>query len=306
MINQTTKDKIEALHNQYINLAKSNESLLREIALAEIPEMVYNSNAIENSTLSLEDTEKILSGASLQRKVSVREIYEAKNLAKLTETVVKKNESKLSIKLILSLHKTLLTDIDDTIAGRFRRDKEWVRVGNHLGANPQFVATLVQELIDQYNQNKKPYFLDAIAHFHAEFETIHPFVDGNGRMGRVLINLQLMNIGLPPIIIQNKSKLTEYYPLFTQYQSTMKFGGFTGLLALLLQETLHKRLTILTAKKIIPLSIWAAQNGIKPNVAANKAKRQTIPAFRLRDKWMIAQEYNPSEIEHDPKRHTEG
>jgi Fic family protein len=295
MINQTTKDKIEALQKQYINLAKGNETLLKEIALAEIPEMVYNSNAIENSTLSLEDTEKILSGASLQRKVTVREIYEAKNLAKITETLLEKNESILSVKLILSLHNTLLTDIDDTIAGRFRRDKEWVRVGNHLGANPQFVATLMQELVDQYNQNKNPYFLDAIAHFHAEFETIHPFVDGNGRMGRVLINLQLMNIGLPPIIIQNKSKLTEYYPLFTKYQSTMKFGGFTGLLALLLQETLHKRISILTAKKIIPLSIWAAQNGIKPNVAANKAKRQTIPSFRLREKWMIAQEYHPSE-----------
>jgi len=216
-------------------------------------------------------------------------------LAKLTETLLEKNESRLSINLILSLHKTLLTDIDDTIAGRFRHDKEWVRVGNHLGANPQFVPTLVQELVDQYNQNKIPYFLDAIAHFHAEFETIHPFVDGNGRMGRVLINLQLMNIGLPPIIIQNKSKLTEYYPLFTKYQSTMKFGGFTGLFALLLQETLNKRITILTAKKIIPLSIWASQNGIKPNVAANKAKRQTIPAFRIREKWMVSQEYNPIE-----------
>ena len=295
MINQTTKDRIEALCTQYINVAKGNETLLKEIALAEIPEMVYNSNAIENSTLSLEDTEKILSGGSLQRKVTVREIYEAKNLAKLTETLLEKNESRLSINLILSLHKTLLTDIDDTIAGRFRHDKEWVRVGNHLGANPQFVPTLVQELVDQYNQNKIPYFLDAIAHFHAEFETIHPFVDGNGRMGRVLINLQLMNIGLPPIIIQNKSKLTEYYPLFTKYQSTMKFGGFTGLFALLLQETLNKRITILTAKKIIPLSIWASQNGIKPNVAANKAKRQTIPAFRIREKWMVSQEYNPIE-----------
>jgi Fic family protein len=295
MINQTTKDKIEALCHQYINLAKGNETLLKEIALAEIPEMVYNSNAIENSTLSLEDTEKILSGGSLGRKVTIREVFEARNLAKLTETLLEKNKSKLSTKLILSLHKTLLTDIDDNIAGRFRRDKEWVRVGNHLGANPQFVATLVHELVGQYNQNKISYFLDAIAHFHAEFETIHPFVDGNGRMGRVLINLQLMNIGLPPIIIQNKSKLTEYYPLFTQYQSTMKFGGFTGLFALLLQETLHKRITLLTAKKIIPLSIWASQNGIKPNVAANKAKRQTIPAFRLREKWMIAQEFNPSE-----------
>jgi Fic family protein len=291
MINQTTKDKIEALYQQYKSLAKGNELLLKEIALAEIPEMVYNSNAIENSTLTLEDTEKILSGDNLLRKVNVREVYETKNLAKLTEALLEKNKSKLNIKLILGLHKTLLTHIDDNIAGRFRSGKEWVRVGNHLGANPQFLTTLMQELVDNYSQNKTNYFLDAIAHFHAEFETIHPFVDGNGRMGRVLINLQLMNVGLPPIIIQNKSKHTEYYPLFTQYQSTMKFGGFTELFSLLLQETLHKRITILTAKKIIPLSIWASQNAVKPNVAANKAKRQTIPAFRLREKWMIAEEY---------------
>jgi Fic family protein len=294
MINQTTKDKIEALHQQYINLAKGNEPVLKEIALAEIPEMVYNSNAIENSTLTLEDTEKILAGGSLNRKINVREVYEAKNLAKLTETLLENHKSTINIKRILSLHKTLLTHIDDSIAGRFRSGKEWVRVGNHLGANPRFIVMLMQELVDNYNQNKISYFLDAIALFHAEFETIHPFVDGNGRMGRVLINLQLMNVGLPPIIIQNKSKNTEYYPLFTQYQSTMKFGGFTELFALLLQETLHKRITILTAKKIIPLSIWSSQNDIKPNVAANKAKRQTIPAFRMREKWMISAEYNPT------------
>jgi Fic family protein len=291
MINQTTKDKIQALHRQYLNLAKGNETVLKEITLTEIPEMVYNSNAIENSTLSLEDTEKILSGGSLERKVIVREVYEAKNLAKLTESLLEKNKAILNTKLILSMHKTLLTDIDDKIAGRFRVGKEWVRVGNHLGANPQFVPTLMQELVDNFNHNKISYFLDAVAHFHAEFETIHPFVDGNGRIGRVLINLQLLNLGFSPIIIQNKSKHTEYYPLFTQYQSTMKFGGFTGLFSLLLQESMHKRITILTAKKIIPLAQWASQKGVKPNVAANKAKRQTIPAFRLREKWMIAEEF---------------
>ena len=293
MINQTTKDKIQALHRQYLNLAKGNESVLKEITLAEIPEMVYNSNAIENSTLSLEDTEKILSGGSLERKVIVREVYEAKNLAKLTESLLEKNKAILNTKLILSMHKTLLTDIDDKIAGRFRVGKEWVRVGNHLGANPQFVPTLMQEVVDNYNHNKISYFLDAVTHFHAEFETIHPFVDGNGRIGRVLINLQLLNLGFPPIIIQNKSKHTEYYPLFTQYQSTMKSGGFTELFSLLLQESMHKRITILTAKKIIPLAQWASQKRVKPNVAANKAKRQTIPAFRLREKWMIAEEFMP-------------
>ena len=291
MINQTTKDRIEELYKQYLNLSKGNETVLKEITLAEIPEMVYNSNAIENSTLSLEDTEKILAGESLERKVNIREVYEAKNLAKLTESLFEKPKSLLNTKLILSMHKILLIDIDDKIAGRFRVGKEWVRVGNHLGANPQFVPTLMQELVDHYNQNKISYFLDAVAYFHAEFETIHPFVDGNGRMGRVLINLQLMNLGFPPIIIQNKSKHTEYYPLFTQYQSTLKSGGFTELFALLLQESLNKRITVLTAKKIIPLSVWAKQSGIKLNVAANKAKRQTIPAFRMREKWMIAEEF---------------
>jgi Fic family protein len=294
MINQTSKDKIELLHRQYLNLAKGNESVLKEITLAEIPELVYHSNAIENSTLSLEDTEKILAEGSLARKVNVREVYEAKNLAKLTESLLEKNNSLLNIKLILSLHKSLLNNIDDTIAGRFRIGKEWVRVGNHLGANPQFVPILMQELVDNYNQNKISYFLDAVAHFHAEFETIHPFVDGNGRMGRVIINMQLMNFGFPPIIIQNKSKHTEYYTLFTQYQSTIKFGGFTELFALLLQESLHKRISILSAKRIIPLARWASQKGVKPNVAANKAKRQTIPAFRLREKWMISEEFTPS------------
>lgn len=295
MINQTTKDKIATLQKRYAELSKGNESLLKEIAIAEIPEMVYNSNAIENSTLSLEDTEKILTGGELARKVSIREVYEAKNLAKITETLLEKTKHKLTIKLILNLHKMLLTHIDDSIAGRFRSGKEWVRVGNHLGANPLFTDSLMQELADDYNTNKTRYFLDTIARFHAEFETIHPFVDGNGRMGRVLINLQLMNAGFPPIIIQNKSKHKDYYPLFNSYPSTMKFGGFTELFALLLQEALHKRITMLTAKKIIPLPLWASQNSEKPNVAANKAKRQTIPAFRLREKWVIAEDYKMTE-----------
>lgn len=287
MIYQSTKDKIAALQERYTELSKGNETLLKEIALAEIPEMVYNSNAIENSTLTLEDTEKILEGGELQRKVNIREVFEAKNLAKITESLLEKPNQKLSVKLILDLHKTLLTNIEDNIAGRFRSGKEWVRVGNHLGANPMFVNSLMQDLVDEYNQDNDRYFLDKIAHFHAEFETIHPFGDGNGRLGRLLINLQLMNEGLPPIIIQNKSKFTDYYPLFTKYPVTMNFGGFTQLFAVLLQEALHKRITMLTAKKIIPLSLWASQNGIKPNIAANKAKRQTIPAFRLREKWMI-------------------
>ena len=291
MINEITKNKITELQKQYAVLSEGNGHVLKEIAIAEIPEMVYNSNAIENSTLTLEDTEKILIGDDLQRKVNVREVFEAKNLANITEILLEKNNCNLTIKQILTLHKLLLTNIDNGIAGRFRSGKEWVRVGNHLGANPLFVSSLKQELVDNYNKDNERYFLDKIAYFHAEFETIHPFCDGNGRMGRLLINLQLMALDLPPIIIHNKSKHKEYYPLFDKYPVNFKFDEFTELFAILLQEALHKRIALLAAKRVIPLSVWAERNGVKPNIAANKAKRQTIPAFRMREKWMIDENY---------------
>lgn len=287
MLYQTVRDKIDSLRQEYNILSKENSSFLKEIALAEIPERVYNSNAIENSTLTLEDTEKILAGGELDRKMNIREVFEAKNLANITLMLLEKPKVELNTKLILDLHKSLLSQIDNSVAGRFRSGKEWVRFGNHLGANPLFVPSLMQELVTAHHLDNSSYFLDKIAFFHAEFETIHPFVDGNGRMGRLLINLQLMKLGLPPIIIQNKSKRSEYYPLFSKYQMTMNYNGFSQLFALLLMESLHKRITMLTAKRIIPVSIWAKNNGIKGNVAANKAKRQTIPAFRLKGKWMI-------------------
>ena len=291
MINQTTKDKIERLRQTYTELSSGKEQVLHDIALAEIPEMVYNSNAIENSTLSLEDTERILTQGIVPKELNMREVYEAQNLAKITERLLQSTHEQLSVSLILTLHKFLLSNINDDWAGRFRSGREWVRVGNHLGANPMFVNNLMSELVDNYNNENSWYFLDKIAWFHAEFETIHPFCNGNGRIGRTLINQQLMSLNLPPIIVQNKGKHNDYYPLFNAYPVTMKFDGFTSLFAVLLLEALHKRIALLTAQRIVPLALWAEQNGVKGNVAANKAKRQTIPAFRLREKWVIDETY---------------
>jgi Fic family protein len=290
MINQRTKNKIEELHKEYLKLSRANKKALIEITLAELPEMVYNSNAIENSTLTLKDTEKILLENTVPKNSDAREVYEAKNLARVMEILLNEPDKELTLQLILELHKVLLSNIDDDCAGRFRREGEWVRIANHIGANPAFVQKLMNELVENFHNNKE-FFLDKIAYFHAEFETIHPFVDGNGRIGRVLINQQLFNAGFPPIIIQNKSKKTDYYSLFTDYRTNSKYGKFTELFALLLQESLNKRISILKSKKIITLSKWAKENKIKPAIALNKAKRQTIPSFRLRGKWMISENF---------------
>jgi Fic family protein len=288
MINQITKARIATLSDQYKELATSKVQAIREIAIAEIPEMVYNSNAIENSTLTLKDTEDILLRDTIRKDHDIREIYEAKNLAKITENLLKNPTTPLSVELILSLHEMLLSGIHDDWAGRFRAGKEWVRVGNHVGANPEFVPGLIDGLLKDYQESDDRYFLDSIAWFHAEFETIHPFNDGNGRVGRVLINQQLTQRGYPPIIIPNKGKHTSYYPAFDSYRITEKYDDFTELFAGLLIESLYRRITLLSAPKIITVSAWAKANGVTASSAANKANRGTIPAFRMREKWMIA------------------
>ena len=291
MINQVTKNKIDSLIKEYRALAAGNEAATREFTLSELPEMVYNSNAIENSTLTLEDTEDILIRDQIRTDHEVREIYEAKNLASAIEYLMDNPEKETSVELILKLHKILLSNIRDDIAGRFRTGGEWVRVGAHVGANPAFVNGFMYGLVDKYNSDDGEYFLEKIAYFHAEFENIHPFGDGNGRIGRLITNEQLDMLGLPPIIIPNKSKFDEYYPALDEYTKIGIYDGLTELFAGLLIEALHRRIAKLTAKKIIPVADWAKNNDINMQSAINKAARGTISAFRVRGHWMIDEEY---------------
>ena len=287
MINQKKQERLELLADEYRSLAKKSPSAVKEIALAEVPEMVFHSNAIENSTLTLEDTTDILVRGQIRKDVSIREVYEAKNLGKVTELLIESPGEKLTPTLILALHKMLLADINDDWAGHFRSGDQWVRVGTHIGANPEFVSKLVHELVNDYNRPDERGVLEKIAHFHAEFETIHPFCDGNGRIGRVLINQQLMANDLPPIIVRSKNKYTDYYPCFDAYRQTGEAEAFEELFTTLLLEALHKRIAILSGERVMALAEWAKRNGAGLSAANNKARRQTIPAFRVEDKWVV-------------------
>src|SRR5579863_10286209 len=134
------KDRIKDLKFEYDKLKVGKEALLKLVQEAEIPEMVYNSNAIENSTLTLRETEKILLEMDLSRDVSLREVFEAKNLARVIEYIsAKSQEEELSSKQILQLHQMLLGIIDDNIAGRFRKEGEYVRVGTYIAPAPEHI-----------------------------------------------------------------------------------------------------------------------------------------------------------------------
>ena len=272
----------------YERLRRGKESLLRLLDESELPELVYNSNAIENSTLTLKETERILLELQTERKISVRELFEAKNLARVTEYLISKPHQDLDEGIILLLHEMLLNNINDRIAGRFRNLGEYVRVGSHVAPSPEHIEALIRELLEDYAGSHERYFLDNIARFHLEFERIHPFVDGNGRIGRVLINWQLAKQGYPPVIIRNKSKHEDYYPVFPSYINNASVQPMSILLSKVLRESLHRRISYLEGRNIVRLVDWAKNKNMSPSSQLNAAKRQTIPAFREKGVWKIA------------------
>jgi len=286
-ITNPIKKRIQALKNEYDKLRKGKESLLVLLDEAEIPEGVYNSNAIENSTLTLKETEKILLEMEVSRDVSVREVYEARNLYRVINYIREKfKEKEIDKELILLLHQMLIGGINDEFAGRFRDVGEYVRVGTHVAPAPEKVSAMIENILNYYTNNLDQYFLDKIAKFHLDFETIHPFCDGNGRIGRVLINYQLLRLGLPMIIIRDKEK-AKYYKSFGDYRYQKNSKTMEKVLALAVMESLHKRIVYLKGEEIIKLSEYAKKNFESVHALLNAARRQNIPAFREKGIWKI-------------------
>lgn len=280
--------QILSLKNVYLELKKGKESLMNLLDEAELSESVYNSNAIENSTLTLLDTEKIILDMEVSSNFSLREIYEAKNLARVYEYFKSKKDTiNLNKDTILFLHKMLISGIDDKIAGRFREKNEYVRIGSYIAEDPQNIESEIYRILSEYKNIDELNFLEKITRFHLDFENIHPFVDGNGRIGRVLINLQLQNLNLPNIIVRDKEK-EKYYSAFKTYRVKNNLDDMVEVLYLALSESLNKRIGYLQATKIVKLSEYAKQNKLNLSALINKARRQTIPAFREKGVWKIS------------------
>ena len=280
-------NKINLLRERYYKASIGKDALINLINEAEIAEQVYNSNAIENSTLTLEETEKILLQIDLDRYITEREIFEAKNLARVVSYIDKKSkEQELTLDVILSLHKILISNIRDDVAGRFRKDNEYVRVGSHIAPAPKEITDRLGKMLSEYNAASHENIIKRIAKLHLTFEHTHPFVDGNGRIGRVMNNYLLIREGFVPINIKFIDR-EKYYEAFKEFDEKGATTIMEEIVGKALANSYHKRLAYMEGKKIITLVEYAKDNKLSHSNLINKACRQTIEAFLEKNVWKI-------------------
>jgi len=180
----------------------------------------------------------------------------------------------------------LISNIRDDVAGRFRRDKEFVRVGSHIAPAPQEIIERLETMLSEYHASIHENIIKRIARLHLVFEYTHPFIDGNGRIGRVLNNYLLIREGYVPINIKFIDR-KKYYDAFKEFDEKGKVEIMEEIVAKALTNSYHKRIAYLEGKKIMTLVEYAKQNKISHSNLINKANRQTIEAFLEKGVWKI-------------------
>lgn len=283
---------VDSLRVRYYKASIGKDALIKLIAEAEVAEQVYNSNAIENSTLTLEETEKILLQIDLDRFITEQEIFEAKNLARVVSYInTKAKEQELTLEVILLLHKMLLSNMRDDIAGRFRKHGEWVRVANHIAPDSKEIVERLEKMIVGYNANSRENIIKRIALLHLIFKHTHPFVDGNGRIGRVINNYLLIREGFVPVNIKFIDRKM-YYEAFKEFDEKGTAKIMEEIVGKALTNSYHKRLAYLEGAQIMTLAEYAKKYKVSHSNLINKANRQTIEAFLEKGVWKIGVSQN--------------
>ena len=206
-------------------------------------EYTYNSNAIEGNTLTLRETDLVLRGLTIDRK-PLKDHMEAvghKEAFEFVSELVKQNEP-LSERIIKQIHFLVLIGNKDD-RGVYRKVPVRIMGAKHEPVQPYMIEPKMEELLKSFMEGKE-HIITKLARFHIEFEGIHPFIDGNGRTGRLLVNLELMKAGYPPIDIKFTDRM-EYYKAFDEYHENHNLSAMEYLFASYVNSRLDMYLKIL-------------------------------------------------------------
>jgi len=207
-------------------------------------EWTYNSNAIEGNTLTLKETKVVLEGITIGGK-PMREHFEAinhKEAIDYVEAIVQQQEP-LSERVIRSIHHLVLKNIDGDNAGWYRQENVVIAGAEHTPPNHLDIPQQMKALLGWYHEfSGHP--IERAARLHSDFVKIHPFVDGNGRTARLLMNLDLMLSGYLPVVIKAADRL-RYYEALDKAHTEQDYSGFFELVAHVEEHALQHYLKIL-------------------------------------------------------------
>ena len=208
-----------------------------------IVEYTYNSNAIEGNTLTLRETDMVLRGLTIDKK-PLKDHMEAvghKEAFDFVRDLVKDNVP-ISESIIKQIHYLVLADKKED-RGVYRRVPVRIMGAKHEPVQPYLIQPQMEQLLEKY-RNSTEHIIPKLARFHIKFEGIHPFIDGNGRTGRLLVNLELMKAEYPPIDIKFTDRIA-YYNAFDEYHGKHNLGAMEKLFAGYLKERLDGYLRML-------------------------------------------------------------
>ena len=207
-------------------------------------EFTYNSNAIEGNTLTLKETAMVLEGMTIDRK-PLKDHLEAvghKDAFLYVEDIAK--DTKISESVIKSIHSLVLMDRPKD-KGIYRKIPVTIMGAYTQPVQPYMIEPKMTELITNNEKRKKNmHTIERIARFHLEFEGIHPFIDGNGRCGRLLLNLDLIQNGYPAINVKFADR-KKYYEAFDEFYKNNNANKMTNLIAEYVTEQIENYLEIL-------------------------------------------------------------
>lgn len=194
-----------------------------------IVEYTYNSNAIEGNTLTLRETDLVLRGLTIDQK-PLKDHMEAvghKEAFDFVSELVKDNVP-ISESIIKQIHYLVLADKKED-RGVYRRIPVHIIGAQHEPVQPYLIEPKMEQLLYDFAASTE-HIVTKLARFHIEFEGIHPFIDGNGRTGRLLVNLELMKAGFPPIDIKFTDRIA-YYRAFDEYHVKHNLSAMENLFA---------------------------------------------------------------------------
>ena len=197
--------ELEACKSHFnTDFKKNNKITKQEILKNFIIEFAYNTTSIEGNTINLNEARSLLQDGLTPKNKTLREIYDVQNTEKVFLSLIDSKEE-LNHELIQKIHLDLMENIDKRVG--YRTSDVRVIRANFKATPAPYVKTDMDLLLKWFNENKnKLHPLVTISVFHHKFEKIHPFMDGNGRTGRVLLNFILMKYNYPPFIILNKER----------------------------------------------------------------------------------------------------